>query len=360
MKKSLIALAALAATASFAQSSVTLSGNLDFAAGNASGTTSLKGSTVSTRDFASTTSVINIIAVEDLGGGMKATAKYGLDPRVLANDNNYQTDNPTRTIGRDELFVGLEGSFGNIRLGSPNSIGLTSFLTGSVLGTGVGSGYAPVTNYVTHSYSHIRYDRSARYDSPSFGGLTVSVLYAPGNDQTVTNSANPNNRQATEIGLSYANGPLNVSYVNIAQGKQTNAMAAAALFGTPGPKTAINILNASYKIGNTTLVAGWNDGDAKMAASATTVTATSGYRVGVRQDIGAVALMAQYTEQKAGTGASELKAKVTGVRADYNLSKTAAVYAAYEQYDTGAAAASPVTATTGKRDITSVGLRKSF
>jgi predicted porin len=339
---------------------VTLSGNLDFAVGNATGTTSVKGSSVSTRDFASTTSVINIVAVEDLGGGMKATVKYGLDPRVLANNNNAQGEVMTNTFGRDELFVGIEGGFGNLKLGSPNAIGLTSFLGASVLGTGVGSGYAPSTNQVTHAYSQIRYDRSARYDSPNFNGFTVSALYAPGNDQATTSTQIPNNRKTTELGISYANGPLSLSYVNIALAAQTNAPVAAALTGTAGPKASVNILNGSYKLGNTTLVAGWNDGDAKLAASATTVTATKGYRVGVRQDIGAVALMAQYTEQKSGTGASEVKAKVTGVRADYSLSKTAAVYAAYEQYDTGVAAAATPTATTGKRDITSVGLRKSF
>ena len=129
MKKSLIALAALAATASFAQSTVTLSGNLDFAVGNVSGNS--KGTTVSTRDVTSSTSVIRITAVEDLGGGMKATVLYGLDPRHLSNDNGAAASN---TFGRDELFVGVSGGFGNIRLGSPNSIGVTTFLTASPLG----------------------------------------------------------------------------------------------------------------------------------------------------------------------------------------------------------------------------------
>ena len=341
----LAALAALAATASFAQSSVTLSGVLDFAVGNASG--NAKGTTISTRDMTSATSVIRITAVEDLGGGMKATAHFGLDPRHLANDNNAQTEVTTRTFGRDELFVGLQGGFGNIRLGSPNSIGLTSFLTGSVLGTGIGSGYASATNQMTHVYSHIRYDRSVRYDSPNFNGFTVSVLHAPGGDQATAPSFIPNARTATEFGLAYANGPLNVSYANISQDAQTNAIQAATLFGSTGAKTSTNILNASYKIGATTLVAGWNDGEAKIAAA--TPGKTEGYRVGARHDIGAVSLMAQYTSQKT----AGVEAKVVGLRADYALSKRTAAYLGYEDYDNGAAS-------NGTRKLTAVGVRHSF
>jgi predicted porin len=51
---------------------------------------------------------------------------------------------------------------------------------------------------------------------------------------------------------------------------------------------------------------------------------------------------------------------VTGLRADYNLSKTAAVYLGYEKYDTGIAYDAKAPASTGERTITSLGLRKSF
>ena len=333
-KSFIVALAALAATASFAQSSVTLSGNLDFAAGNVKLDGQASETSISTRDLASTTSVINIIAVEDLGGGMKATAKFGIDPRHMANDGVSPT--------RDELFVGIEGGFGNLRLGSPNSIGLTTFGVGTPFGTGVGGGYG----VLALDYSFIRHNRSARYDSPSFGGLSFAVLHAPGADAAVSQTAAgtpaafiPAAGAVTEIGVSYANGPLTVAYANISQPKYLTSV-----------KVSTNILSANYKLGNTTLYAGWNDGDVGATASrTTTATESKGSRVAVRQDIGAVALMASYAEQKSLT----VKEKVTGLRADYNLSKTAAVYAAYEMYDNGAA-------TNSDRTITSVGIRKSF
>jgi predicted porin len=285
-----------------------------------------------------------------------------------------------------------------VRLGSPNSIGLTSFLTSSALGTGVGSGFSggSTAGTMTNSFVNVRYNRSVRYDSPVMSGFSASVLFAPGNDQTAVTTvatqsttsgqatptvavANliPNARKTTEIGLRYANGPLAVNYVNISQAAQTNLTGwYANTTGTAANKTSMNILDASYNLGSTTLYAGWNDGDRLAAYSATNKAAvdSKGYRVAVKQNFGAIDLIAQYSQQEAlgATGFSTatnggttttyatLKAKVTGLRADYNLSKTAAVYLGYEKYDTGIAYDAKAPASTGERTITSLGLRKSF
>ena len=428
MKKSLIALAALAATASFAQSSVTLSGLLDFAGASVGGTQAwAKGSTVSTTVGTSATSVIRIDAVEDLGGGMKASVRYALDPRTFSNDSYAVTNNTGAvvntgavagaspvllgTVGgqtntatgmaRDEAYVALEGGFGGVKLGSPNSIGLTSFLGGSPLGTGVGSGYtgAGTAGTMTNSFVNTRYNRSVRYDSPVMSGFSATVLFAPGNDQAPTTStatyasvggaaapsvpvANliPNARKSTEIGLRYANGPLAVSYVNIAQDAQTNATGwYANASSSKAVKTSMNIVDASYNFGSTTVYAGWNDGErlAPLGSAGTPATAavdSKGYRVALKQNFGAIDLIAQYSQQEAlgvtgittaGTGVTTvntaiIKAKVTGLRADYNLSKTAALYLGYEKYDTGIAYNATSPGTTGDRTVTSLGLRKSF
>ncbi|MEN9886155.1 MAG: hypothetical protein RL758_733 [Pseudomonadota bacterium] len=407
---------------------MTLSGVLDFAAANVGGTQLwAKGSTVSTTVGNSATSVIRIAAVEDLGGGMKATAFYALDPRTWANDNLQVTNNTgvvtntgahpssytnagtgtqvntlgtvagqantTTGMARDEAYVALEGGFGNVKLGSPNSIGLTSFLSSSPLGTGVGSGYG-----LAGTFSNVRYNRSVRYDSPNMSGFSASVLFAPGNDQTAvttvaTQSATsgqitpavpvanfiPNARKVTEIGLRYANGPMSVTYTNISQAAQTAATGwYANAVGTAAAKTSANILDASYNFGSTTVYAGWNDGDRLAPTSATNTAAadSKGYRVALKQNFGAIDLIAQYSQQEAlaATGFSGgpagtanttsttavLKAKVTGLRADYNLSKTAALYLGYEKYDTGIAYDAKAPTTTGERTITSLGLRKSF
>ncbi len=362
MKKTLIALAVLAVSgAAVAQSSVTISGNLDFASVNIGGTQpASKGSTVTTGGGTSTTSVIRFIAVEDLGGGMRATAQYNFDPRSLANDslgntlNATNTANTTTGLARDELFVGLSGGFGNIRLGSPNSIGLNAWQPSSPLGTGIGSGYtgSGVAGTMTNSFVQTRYSRSARWDSPVMNGFQVSALYAPGNDEVAVTAAQriPNNRQATEFGLRYAAGPLTVAYANVAQAAQTNATGWYSSATTVNAaKTAANVLSASYTMGATTLHAGMNNGDRLAAGTGGVAVESKGSNIGITHNIGAIGLMASYRTQKVGT----VESKLTGLRADYNLSKTAAVYVGYEKWDNGNAAANETT-------MAALGLRKSF
>jgi predicted porin len=214
-----VAVAAALPAVALAQSSVTLSGNLDFAVANYGGQQAwAKGTTVTTLAGTSSTTVINIRAEEKLDGGLKLTAHYGLDPRSLLNDslavtnnNNVAVDpgtipngggtgdvktiatvggqaNTATGLARDEAFVGIEGPFGNVRLGSPNSIGLNSFLVSSPLGTGIGSGYtgAGTAGTVTNSYVQTRYNRSLRWDSPVVNGFSAAILYAPGNDLVAT------------------------------------------------------------------------------------------------------------------------------------------------------------------------------
>ncbi len=288
---------------------------------------------------------------------------------VAQASKNDSTAIAATGLARDAAFVGLEGKMGNIRLGSPNSIGLEVAGDSSPLGTGVGSGYAGNAGTMMNSVVQTRYNRSVRYDSPAFSGLTVSVLYAPGNDQSAESTLTyqplqvPNGRTATEVGLKYVNGPLTVSLVNIAQDAQINK---TGFFGGGNTylnaKTSANVFGANYKIANTTLYAGMNSGD-RLAASATDGAAVNskGTRYAIKQTIGQIDLIAQQTTQEA----SNVKAKVTGARADYNFSKTTAAYVGYEKWDTGAVAAAgsataPTAATTGDRKIVSIGLRKSF
>ena len=128
--------------------------------------------------------------------------------------------------------------------------------------------------------------------------------------------------------------------MNIAQAAQTNGTAAA--------KTSTNVVSGQYAIGSATLYAAYIDGE--LLAASLTPTKVDGYRVAGKYSMGAVDLMASYQEVKqkvAGT-----KDKISGLRADYNLSKTAAAYIGYEQWDSYAL--------NDTRKLTSVGLRKSF
>jgi len=245
MKKTLVALAALASVSAFAQ--VTLTGNLDFAGAQLTGSqTGAKGSTISTTLGVSSTSVINLDAIEDIGGGSKVQVHYGLDPRTLANDSFAVSNNAVTTatngssgsiagntptgLARDEVYISYESAtVGKLMLGAPNSLGLDTHSTASPLGTGIGSGYAPQASTMTNAVVTTRYNRSVRFNSAVMNGFSVQANYAPGADNANISSGTvnvaqqlPNNRKATEFGLSYANGPLNVRFTNVSLAAQTN------------------------------------------------------------------------------------------------------------------------------------------
>jgi len=368
MKKTLVALAALAATASFAQSSVTISGNLDVAYASKTGTVAgANGSTITTTDGNSSTSNIKFTAVEDLGGGMKATVQLELDPRGIFNDGAIQTftanesvttagtsvetKSTLKVLGTHEVFLGLSGAFGNLQLGQPNSFGLTTAGASSPLGTGIGSGYTynGATNSGWSGISVTRYTRALKYTSPDMNGFTVGVQYAPGNDQTRVNLSTalniPNNRQATEIGVNYSKGNLNVSYANVQQGAQTNATGYYAVGTASLVATNANVFGANYKFGNLTAYAGAGNGT-KFTGAASAVT-QSNSRYALKFSMGNADLIGQYTQ----TESAGVTGKVTGLRADYIMSKTAAAYIGSESYDSGS---------NTNMNIVSVGLRKSF
>jgi predicted porin len=378
MKKTLVAIAALAAFGAQAQSSVVLSGNLDFAASNVSGTqVGSNANTFATTTGTSSTSVIRLTAVEDLGNGMKATVSYGLDPRSLANDSfgvtpsadTNATKNTATGLARDAVFVGIEGAFGNVRLGSPNSLGLEANGDASPLGTGSGSGYAGNAGTMMNSVVQTRYNRSVRYDSPKFSGLTAHILVAPGGDEAQNDTTNanqtPNNRSAKEVALKYNNGPLNLSLTGIMQDAQVNTTGYYAGTGKDSQKTSATLLAANYKIGNTTLYAGMNTGDRLAAKGGSTwsnlTVESKGQRFAIKHTMGKIDLIASHTTQETTGAAADAKAKLTGYGADYNFSKTTAVYGRYEEWKTGLAAASGASAGgLGDRTTVSVGLRKSF
>ena len=382
----------------FAQ--VTITGNLDFAGAQLTGSQAgAKGSTISSTIGVSSTSVINLDAIEDIGGGSKVQVHYGLDPRSLANDALKVTNNnvsgasaasagaagssatsvinvPANTttgLSRDEVYIGIDSAtFGKLMLGAPNSIGLDTHSTASPLGTGVGSGYAPQASTMTNAIVTTRYDRSVRYNSAPINGISVQLNYAPGGDNANLVAGSglnvaqqyPNNRKATEFGLSYANGPLNARFTNVSLAAQTNATGWYAI-GSTGSGAAVNyvatktnMLSANYALGATTLYYGYTNGD--LQTSTTTATKGVSTRYAVKYDAGSYAVTAQRTALRSTTSdGTATDSSVTGLRADYPLSKTAKVYAGYEYWNTGATAGVTST-TTGDRKLTSIGLQKSF
>ena len=384
MKKTLVAIAALASVSAFAQVSIT--GNLDFAGARFGGTMlGQKGTTITTGNGTASTSAINIIATEDIGGGTKVTAFYGIDPRTFANDSfgvtNAVTTSVTMPAGvtatglsRHEAYVQASGSFGSLKVGAPNAMGLDANGMGQPLGTGVGSGYATNSNTLMQRSAAARYSRAARFDSPVMNGLSAHFLFAPGGDQAAIDNGDsyttmqfPNARRATEVAFRYSNGPVNLMAVNIRGSASVNAagyysVAANAATTSSVGATNYNTVAANYNFGSTTVYTQMGSGGSiNVPTAAATLASDKSSRFGLKHSMGPIDLMiASTTVQTAVAGTSgTINQRVTGFNGTYNLSKTSAVYLGYEKYDSGVVAAT-TNNTTGTRNITSVGLRKSF
>jgi general bacterial porin, GBP family len=375
MKKTLVAIAALASVSAFAQSTVVLDGNLDIAYEHFAGdNTKYKGSTVTTLNNAST-STINLTATEDLGAGNKATARVEIDPRAWVNDGSVATA-PASTsnsnnvqnggLNRHQVYVGLAGNMGDIKLGAVDSLGLKAFLATSPLGTGIGSGYAPGgAGTAATTFISTRWGRSAQYTTPTYAGFTAAVNYATGNDDTVASASRAaangvnQNRSTTEIGLNYANGPLAVAYVNLSSGEFANGAATATAAANTAKQTT-NILGAQYALASTgtTLYVGMIKGGISAASGAVTtdVAKAKATRFAVKQAVNAnIDVSASYQTAKLDVNPNNGKDVVKGIRADYKLSKTAMVYAGLENWTTGASEAALTT-----RKTTAIGIRKAF
>jgi len=352
MKKSLIALAALAATASFAQSSVTISGLVD----TAYVATNNPGAVADTKGLAangSATTVLTVAGTEDLGGGLKANFQFQITPDFI---NGTGVESTTAVGNGQQAFVGLSGDFGTVKLGRVNTNALDAWGTGSVFGTAIGSGYGSAGNIFTRysatatattQTAPTRFNGAVRYESPVFSGFSASVLAVPkANDAS--------GESVTDIGLKYNNGPLNVVY---ASQKVKAAGTAATNSFLPGGLTAdtsnkLNTLAANYTFGAATVYgAYWTEKQG-------TTTDAAGQMIGAKYVIGATTLMASFGKNNDKT-TNNVDKKIAGIGADYALSKRTALYARFDTRDANTNSAT-ADATNGTVKRTAVGVRHSW
>ena len=339
MKKSLIALAAVAATgAAFAQSSVQIDGVMDagYQAINYKG-----GKVNGIGNNGSATSQINFRGTEDLGGGLKANFRVETDWNTVSNKGNTgsastpvvlgnETVAAASTFGNGEIRAGLAGGFGAIDAGAVNYNTLGTYLTGQPFGTAIGSGFRTFYVNDAQSTSQVRSDNSVKYTSPSFNGFNASLYYAAKQTKavdTVDGAAKAVKQTSfgglgaydmqgtTEVGVNYANGPLAASFSSLKQDFKD--------VGTGTTDQTVNTLGANYAFGDAKVFL-WNQSikadDNTQNSAGTTVSAT--------YTMGATVLMAQAGSVK--NKVSGKTSNIAAVGADYNLSKTTALYGRYE------------------------------
>ena len=306
MKKTLVAIAALAAVSSFAQSTVTLYGIVDasigsYKSGKPGTPTYVNQIRVSDGTAAGLSgSRIGFRVNEDLGGGLKAFAT--LEMGALADTGTSAQG--ASTFGR-QSFVGLGGGFGEIRLGrqysayddlrgATDAFGHTSFspsLFGWDNDAFDGGSYAG------------RVSNAIKYNTPSFGGLSAAVQLGFGEDKAVGVSASSTN----SLHVLYANGPVTAGVAYQTQ-KPT---------GT-GAKQNFLLLAGGYDFGSFKLNAGFNKDTGAAKANELQLSGTV--------PIGALSLTAGVARSKAPGDNADTSFGVQGV---YALSKRTSWYAGY-------------------------------
>lgn len=371
MQKKLIALAiaGLASSAAFAQSNVTISGNLDIGYRSTSfGTTTLMDAKTAALGNGSSTSSIVFSGTEDIGNGMKVGFRLNTEPAFGATNANFINS---------ESYLELSGNFGSLKLGTVNNAALIAgAAVAQPFGTAIGGGYSanfgrlsrtttiataagttPVailngegeTATGTSGGFLVRNSSSLKYTTPSFSGFTASLQYAAKNNDA--NAAAASNTPSTvEIGLNYNNGPLNVAYVNYAlnQAGVTNIL-------TANEKMTHNMLAANYTFGPATVYGGWTS--SKQSGLAAVGADSRSWNIALKYAVsGALNLMANIVkvdDKLVGNQDRDL----TGLGLDYALSKRSTAYGRYETGDNDKRNTGTVD---GKFTRWSVGLRHTF
>lgn len=356
MKKTLIALAALAATGAFAQN-VTVYGRLD--AGYAQTTTSTTAAGVTTDTKAngvqshnSVSSMWGLKGTEDLGGGMNAFFVleqdiYPANGTVGQSGANGGTStaaapNPANGFNRTSL-VGVNGGFGSISFGRDYNavfklIGATDVNSLSRISTVQGAaniGGSTIANMVM-------------YSSPNMGGFTLNVNYG---NQDTSGAADAKNKTQAITGV-YANGPL---MVGIGAG---NVEVTA---GTAVTKTEGTALGASYDFGKFKLAGNYIT--TKATAAAGTTVEGKEYNLGVVVPMGKVSLIGQIGRNTA-TGDTGGNTDTSGndfvVGVDYALSARTALFAKTGTYNKSSGTSAGDTTFDTKQTSTAIGIKTTF
>ena len=341
MKKSLIAIAALAATSAFAQSSVTISGVADIglqynnstvnAAGVANGTGANK-----LQLGAGNNNRIIFAGVEDLGGGMATTFNFQLrlDPTrgneergtsvigYAATGATAATANigTSRPLFQGESTVGLRGGFGAFRAGRMlpanqqlNGGTIDPWGVSTVGGNPYQTGF--VSDYVQGGEGRV--GNAVTYWTPNFSGF--QGLATLGFDK------GPSNKSYSSFAASYRNGPINAML-----GMESNRF---------GDK--LTNLGANYNFGVATVYAGYGavkGGTAADRAGATFLATAAGQQVAVDSKVtilsfganipfGAATGRVGYANWNGNGGAAgNVKESKFSLGVNYALSKRTAIY----------------------------------
>jgi len=304
MKKSLIALAVLAASgAAMAQSSVTLYGIMDVWVGSVD--TDPGDSTTIMQSGGVSTSRWGMKGSEDLGGGLKAN--FNLESAV-------GVDTGASSGFTRQAWVGLSGGFGDVRFGL-NNTPYDSYVISvhGVFDSDVSAMY--LAKFPSLTGYNAKAANSIKYVSPSMGGFSAEVLYAMDEETAATGTSASNGLETTSFALRYTGGPI---YADLAYQSDE-------AYNT-GLQTERTKVGASYNFGVAT-------------AKAHFITTADYKAVGADVDewqiavdvplSSAMTLSANYATADYNAAAGDKESSGYGIALAYSLSKRTTVYGGF-------------------------------
>ena len=299
-------MAALVATGAFAQSAVTISGQVDVGIVNPIGPDKTR-----IDQSANGANQIVFSGSEDLGSGLRATFRLAqrFSPESGLNDGTAGN----RPTWQGESTVGLAGNFGAIRIGRAltalqgpltQTDPWTTYQVASVSGVLTnGTEYRTAPDNVANSGSGLARTDGVFYTSPQFaGGLVAAVTVAPKNTQ-VSGATTTGNHHLVSAWLSYTSGP-----VMIAGGSERNRAG-----------DRLSAIQGAFDFGMARVAATYT----LMDLEATTLDRRA-FNIGATVPLGAVVLKAGYGRTKLEN--SPANSKKVGLGLDYALSKRTLIY----------------------------------
>ncbi len=346
MKRSLVALAALAAASAFAQSSVTLYGTVDatlaYGNGDIANKTALANSGLNSSE-------LGFKGIEDLGGGLKAgfILAGGVNndngTGASTNTNNQSTGGSASGgfVFNRRSYLQMFGGFGEFRVGRDYTPVFWLEAIYDPMGiNGVGTSRAFQGGAAYTGAVAVRASNSYGWLSPSMSGFKVWAQGYMG--EMASNVANSSAGNGGSFLLSYDQGPLSLG---LGYGSTTT-----------GASTDQQVTNfgGAYNFGAGTLNA------YVQKNQATGLPDINGYLVGGSVPVGAGLVRASYSSTDNGTA----KTNQFALGYVYNFSKTTQMYGTFATVNnSGGAAAALNGSTTGVNGTSNgfdLGISKKF
>jgi predicted porin len=364
MKKTLVALAALAAVGSVsAQSSVTVYGILDTGYSSYSndgvGGTKVKQNGLSSSN--TITSRLGFRGVEDIGGGLKA--KFNVEMGINTDDGAGQIATNTGNVagagspagslvfGR-LAYVGIEGTWGEVRLGRDIHPGYYNYVVFDPFGAVGAAASLPSVQEIDAFVStgtQVRFSNGISYFLPAnLGGIYGQVTYAPSEvtkGQALVPSLAPvagvvpvgaasaqvNDKDGGAVGfrIGYRTGPFDIALGYSKVDATVQVQTTALRFGQSNDRETTN-LAGSYDFGVVKL---WGQYANLKVNNYRNIAdnRNKSYLIGVTVPFGPQHLFKASFASSESRGQNNEETDKFGIGYEYRFSKRTALYASYGQ-----------------------------